>query len=570
DRRVHQGVVEVAASAGATPFMVVQAALAVLLTRLGAGEDIPLGTPVAGRMDEAADDLVGFFTNTLVLRTDTSGDPTFGELLERVRQWDLDAYTQQDLPFERLVEVLNPDRSMARHPLFQVMLAFNNIEQAAVDLPGLSVQAEPVDLAVTKFDLSLSISEAHDADGPAGLQGAWEYSSDLLDAGTAERMLHRLHHIIHTVINNPDQRIGDIDILQPEERTRLLTEYNDTRHPLPRATVPELFQAQAALTPEAIAVTDGNVSVSYGELNARANRLARVLIGHGVGPERLVGLALPRSVDMVVAVLAVLKAGGAYLPIDPDYPGERITFMVQDAEPVCVLTTRAAVPVLSLPDSVRLLCLDEPAVTTAVQAAAGQDLTDRERLTSLRPANPAYVIYTSGSTGRPKGVSVTHTGLRSLAAAQIDQFGVGPDSRVLQFASPSFDAAVSELLMALLSGAALVVADRDRLLPGPALAELVAAAGVTHVTLPPSALAVLPADGLPSGVVLVVAGEACAPDVVARWSVGRRMFNAYGPTESSVCVSVSDVLVGGVVPPIGRPVWNTRVYVLDGGLRLVA
>ncbi|MGX1626308.1 condensation domain-containing protein, partial [Streptomyces sp. NPDC055506] len=200
DRRVHQGVVEVAASAGATPFMVVQAALAVLLTRLGAGEDIPLGTPVAGRMDEAADDLVGFFTNTLVLRTDTSGDPTFGELLERVRQWDLDAYTQQDLPFERLVEVLNPDRSMARHPLFQVMLAFNNIEQAAVDLPGLSVQAEPVDLAVTKFDLSLSISEAHDADGPAGLQGAWEYSSDLLDAGTAERMLHRLHHIIHTVI----------------------------------------------------------------------------------------------------------------------------------------------------------------------------------------------------------------------------------------------------------------------------------------------------------------------------------------------------------------------------------
>ncbi|MEU0391172.1 condensation domain-containing protein, partial [Streptomyces chartreusis] len=257
DRRVHQGVVEVAASVGATPFMVVQAALAVLLTRLGAGEDIPLGTPVAGRMDEAADDLVGFFTNTLVLRTDTSGNPTFGELLQRVRQWDLDAYTQQDVPFERLVEVLNPARSMARHPLFQVMLAFNNVEQAAVDLPGLSVQAEPVDLAVTKFDLSLSISEAHDAGGPAGLQGAWEYSSDLLDPGTAERMLNRLHHIIHTVIANPDQRIGDIDILQPEERTRLLTEYNDTRHPLPQATVPELFQAQAALTPDAIAVTDG-------------------------------------------------------------------------------------------------------------------------------------------------------------------------------------------------------------------------------------------------------------------------------------------------------------------------
>ncbi|MGX1567923.1 AMP-binding protein, partial [Streptomyces sp. NPDC055509] len=346
-------------------------------------------------------------------------------------------------------------------------------------------------------------------------------------------------------------------------------EFNDTARAVPVGTASELFEAQVARTPDAVAVMCGDERVSYGELNARANRLARVLVGHGVGPERLVGLALPRSVDMVVAVLAVLKAGGAFLPIDTDYPGERVAFMLEDAEPVCVLTTGGVASGLPVWDAGRVLCVDDPAVMAAVESMAEVDLTDQDRSGALLLTGLAYVIYTSGSTGRPKGVSVTHTGLASMAAMHADRFGVGVGSRVLQFASPSFDASVWELMVALVSGAGLVVPDAGSGVDvAGRLASLVQEHSVTHALLVPSVLAGLNPADLASLAVLVVGGEPCAPDVVARWSVGRRMFNAYGPTETTVDALVSDVLVGGVVPPIGRPVWNTRVYVLDGGLRL--
>ncbi|MEV4432052.1 amino acid adenylation domain-containing protein [Streptomyces sp. NPDC049585] len=558
-QETHQALSALARRTGATTFMVVQAALAALLTRLGAGTDIPLGTAVAGRTDEALDGLVGFFVNTLVLRTDTSGDPTFAELVERVRETDLAAYAHQDLPFERLVEIANPVRSLAHHPLFQVMLTLQSQAEAAVELPGLTTRVEGLDAGAAKFDLSFSLRDRYAADGtPAGIDGSVVFATDLFTAGTARGIADRLVRLLQAAADAPDAPVGQLEVLAPQERERLLVEWNDSGRDVARGTLPELFEAQAARTPQAVALVHGGTTLTYAELDERANRLAHHLAGLGVGPERIVAVALPKSAALVVAQLAVVKAGGAYLPVDPEYPAERIAYMLDDAAPLCVVTDAATRD--RLPQAVPVVDLD------------GTDLTGRPVHAPQRtavPANPAYVIYTSGSTGRPKGVVVTHTGISSLAAGQIEVFGVTPDSRVLQFASPSFDAATSEMCMALLAGATLVLASRDELLPGEDLVRTLAHHRITHATLPPAALAVLPDGALPDGMTLVVAGEACAPDQVARWSTGRRMINAYGPTETTVCATMSGPVSGAVTPPIGRPIANAQVYVLDAALRPV-
>ncbi|WP_158892216.1 non-ribosomal peptide synthetase [Amycolatopsis anabasis] len=545
DPELHARVVRVARQAGASVFMVVQAGLAALLHRLGAGTDIPIGSPVAGRTDEALDDLVGFFVNTLVLRTDVSGDPSFRELVARVREIDLAAYAHQEVPFERLVEVLNPARSMARHPLFQVLLAFQNNAEATLELPGLRVTPEPVDSRSAKFDLSITLAERHTGSGtPDGIDGTAEFAVDLFDRETVRLLADRLVRLLDTVTADPARTVGQVDVLTAGER-RSLVEWNDTARPVPEATVAELFEAQAARTPDAPAVVFEDSGLSYAELDERANRLARALIARGAGPERLVALRLPRSVDLVVAQLAVLKAGAAYLPVDPDYPDERIAFLLDDSAPVLTVSPEILAELLA--------------------EAANQPSGPVGRRVPVSGA--AYVIYTSGSTGRPKGVVVSHRGAASLAAAQRDRFAVGPGSRVLQFASPSFDAAFWELCMSLLSGACLVLAPAERLMPGRALAELLTAQGITHATIPPAALAAM--ERLPDGMTLVVAGEACSSELVGRWSPGRRMVNAYGPTETTVCATMSEPLSGHVVPPIGGPVRNTRVYVLDSALRPV-
>ncbi|MEU0391171.1 AMP-binding protein, partial [Streptomyces chartreusis] len=391
---------------------------------------------------------------------------SLAELMARVQQ------EQSRLSDHQYLGLTDIQGLVGEGELFDTLYVFENYPVAA-DITGTSG-----DLRVTSVE---GRDAAHYPVSLAVLPGQTlrlqlGHDTGLFDEATAQRMVERLRRVIEEMVAGPEARIGGVDVLEPAERERLLVEYNDTTRPVPDGTLPQLFEAQVARTPDAVAVAYGDTSVSYGELNARANRLARVLVKRGVGPERLVGLALPRSVDMVVAVLAVLKAGGAYLPIDPDYPGERIAFMLQDADPVCVLTvaeTDHAVAEAGVPCS-RIEDLYNAAEAGFV---ASDDLAGRERLGCLRTNSPAYVIYTSGSTGRPKGVSVTHSGLASMGAMHADRFGVGPDSRVLQFASPSFDASVWELVMALLSGAALVVADRDRLLPGQALAELVAAAG---------------------------------------------------------------------------------------------
>ncbi|MFF4121858.1 amino acid adenylation domain-containing protein, partial [Streptomyces sp. NPDC001714] len=566
--QVHRRLAEIARQQDATLFMVLQAALGVLLTRLGAGEDIVVGTPVAGRTDDALDDLIGFFVNTLVLRTDLSGAPTFAELVDRARETGLDALDHQDVPFERLVEVLSPTRSLARHPLFQVMLTVQNTGRAALRLPGLTASAMPTKGVPAKFDLDVTISEVVEGGTPAGLRGLVTVSADLFDRESAQLIAERFVRVLETVAGDPGVRVNAVDVLGAAERDRVLREWNDTGVAVPVETAVERFERQAALTPDAVAVVcAGGAEVSYGELNARANRLARYLVGLGVGPESVVGLCLSRGVDLIVAVLGVLKAGGAYLPLDPDYPAERLKFMLADARPVCVLTESGvaqSMPSVATP----LLLLDAPATTERLAECSPGDLLDTDRRAPLLPAHPAYVIYTSGSTGVPKGVVAVHSGLLNLAQAGRTRFGTAPGGRVAQFASVSFDQFCADWSLALLSGATLVMVPSERRL-GTELASFLAEQEVTHVSLPPAALATLDSGSIREGVVIDVGGEASSAELLARWSAGRMLFNTYGPTETTVDAAAWRYRPDAPEVRIGSPVANARVYVLDEWLRPV-
>ncbi|WP_250292783.1 non-ribosomal peptide synthetase [Streptomyces atroolivaceus] len=566
-----RAVADLARTSGCSVFMVLQAALSAVLSRHGAGDDIPIGTAVAGRTDEAASGLVGFFVNTLVLRTDLTGDPTFLELLDRVKEFDLSAYAHQDVPFERLVELLNPARSQNHHPLFQTMLILQNHSPAApLDLPGLAAEGVPVDPGVSKFDLSFTFTETYDDSGtPSGMRAAVDYATEIFDAATVRGLAERLVQLIGSVTTDPGRPLSTYDVLTAAERTRLAAWGTGPAGSVPESTVPELFGHRARRTPDAPAVRDAGTTLTYGELDARAEALARHLAARGIGPEDRVAVALPRTHDLVVALLGVLKAGAAYVPLDPDYPARRLSHMLDDSRPRLLLTTPAVRR--RLPDTpVPYLHVGD--LGEAGAAPAVRDGAPTRPVPALLPAHPAYVIYTSGSTGRPKGVVVTHRGAGAMARTQIERLRVAPGSRVLHMASVSFDAAFWELCMGLLSGACLEIDERDALLPGPTLAALVRERGITHLTLPPAALAVMPPGSLPAGTTMVLAGEACPPALVHTWARDRFLVNAYGPTETTVCATMSTFqhADGPLAPdrtvPIGVPVDGTRVHVLDGRL----
>jgi amino acid adenylation domain-containing protein/non-ribosomal peptide synthase protein (TIGR01720 family) len=505
-----------------------------------------------------AENLVGFFVNTLVLRCDTSGDPAFRDLLHRVRDTDLAAYAHQDLPFEWLVEVLSPTRSLSRQPLFQVLLALQNNAQATVDLPGLRTTAEVEPTGTAKFDLSFELTERRTSRGaPDGIKVRVEYSTDLFDQATVQAMLDRLGRVLFAVVADPGLRLSQVDVLDDAERRRLLGEHNGAQAwPVP-ATARDWFEAQAARTPGAAALSCDGSELSYAEVNLRASKLAHYLRAQGVSSGDLVALVLPRSADYVIATLAVHKAGAAYLPVDPAHPADRIGAIVAEARPVLAVAVMSTVAVL--PESLDVIRLDDEALPVALAACPGHGPQVR-----VSPRDLAYVIYTSGSTGRPKGVAIEHASVTALVADQVERFRAGPGMRMLQFASFTFDAAVWEMNVALLSGATLVIAtERDRD-PGQPLTEFIRDQRVNIVSLPPSVVG--PSGegaGLPSDMVLIVAGEACPPDLAARWAPGRPMINAYGPTEATVCVTMSDPLPGAGKPPIGRPLAHARLYVLD-------
>ena len=548
----------------ATVFMVLHAGLAALLSRMGAGTDIPVGAPVAGRTDEAVHDLVGFFVNTMVLRADLSGDPGFGELLDRVRETVLAAQGRQDVPFDRLVEVLNPARSPARHPLFQVMLADQDVGVVDWQLSGLQVCDEPVPDVAAKFDLTLAFQQDHDEHGaPAGISASFEYAQDLFDQATVQALAARLTRLLRQAAAGPDRPVGDLDLLTTAER-RVLADWNDTARDFPAAVLPELFQTQVTRTPDAPAVIFEGKHLTYAELNHRANRLARLLISNGAGPERFVTIAMPRSPDMIVAVLAVLKAGAAYVPVDPAYPPDRIAYMLAETNPVAVLTTAGAAA--TLPAGLPLLVLDDPAIVRKLADLDGHNVP-----AAASPHNAAYVIYTSGSTGRPKGVVIEHHSLTDLASWVAVQFSADELSHVLASTSLSFDFSVFEILAPLASGGAVepvrnVLALADEF-DDPASERMISGvpSAISHV--------VTTSKVLVRARTVVVGGELFTPralaDVRATWP-GARIVNIYGPTETTVYVtSWSSDDKADQVPTIGRPTGNTRVFVLDGGLGVV-
>ena len=435
---------------GPTLFMTLLAALVALLFRYTREEDVIVATAVNGRLQAWTRTLIGFFSNILVLRTDVSGEPTFRELLDRVFRTAFEAFYHQELPFQNVVNELNPERVLSNSPLFQVMLVLQDYPLPAVEMPGLSVELLDIHTGTAKFDLTLELQERK-----GRLVGWFEYDNELFEVETIARMAGHFQTLLEGAVKDPDRRVSELPLLAEAERHSLLIEFNATARPVPEATLPALFEVQVARTPEAVALICEGRELSYGELNARANRLAHHLIGLGVGPECLVGVCLDRSFDMVVALLGILKAGGAYLPLDPDYPEARLAQMLADAAPALVLST--GIPRGRLPGVVAVLTLDAPEVRAALGRVPAHDPTDRERTAPLRPSHPAYVIYTSGSAGTPKGVVVTHAGIPSLAGAQVEHLGLTPDSRVLQFASLNFDASLWEVVMALTTGAALVL-----------------------------------------------------------------------------------------------------------------
>ncbi|WP_229869526.1 non-ribosomal peptide synthetase, partial [Streptomyces inusitatus] len=554
----HAGLVEVAGRGRATMFMVVHAAIAVLLSRVGAGTDIPLGTPIAGRGDAALDDLAGFFVNTLVLRTDLSGDPTFTELLHRVREADLAAYGHQDVPFERLVDVLSPVRSLSRNPLFQVMLALQNVPVAQWELPGLEVGPVPSgsELAA-RFDLSVTLVEERDADGgPAGIGGGILYATDLFDQVTVEGLARRLGRVLEQVAADPDVRLSEIAVLDEIERSRVVSEWNDTVLPVEADTFLDLFAERVASAPEVSAVRSGADVLSYGELDVRSNRLARYLVAAGVGRERVVGLCLPRGVDMVVALLAVWKAGGAYVPLDPEYPSDRLAYMVADSGAMLVLGTE--IPGIEAP----VVRLDE------IEAGSSEPLG-----VSVSPEQLAYVIYTSGSTGRPKGVAVAHGGVANLALAMRTALDMGEGVVALQFASFSFDAAVLDVAVTLAGGGTLAIASSEERREPEALARMIRTSGVEVASVVPSLLGVLDPAAVPGVRNWVLGAERLNADLASRWLAGSRVWNTYGPTEATVITTAVPLDVGmspeDQPPAIGSPIGNARVFVLDGFLQPV-
>jgi amino acid adenylation domain-containing protein len=550
---------------GVTLFMTLLAAFQTLLYRYTGHSNICVGTPIANRNRSEIEGLIGFFVNTLVLHTDLSGNPSFPELLGRVRQVALGAYAHQDLPFEQLVEVLQPDRSLSHQPLFQVMFVVHDALMTTLELSGVTLSSLEMDSETAKFDLTLSI-----ADGEQGLMGSLEYNTDLFETATITRMLGHFQTLLEGIVANPEQRLSDLPLLTQAERHTLLVEWNDTEVDYPKdICIHQLFEAQVERTPDAIAVVFEDKQLTYRELNRRANQLAHHLRSLGIGPEALVGICVERSLEMVVGLLGILKAGGAYVPLDPAYPQERLTFMLEDSQVPVLLTQLQLVE--KLPEhQARVICLDADWDTITSNR-------EENAISGVTPENLTYVIYTSGSTGKPKGTMLSHRALCNHMLWMSVTWPLNQTDRVLQKTAISFDASVWEFYAPLIAGAQLIMARPEGHKDSVYLVEAIAEHKVTVLQLVPSMLQVLLSlpqlDQCDCLQRVYCGGEALSIELQQRFGtrLGAELYNLYGPTEACI-----DSTWWACEPeskwrtvPIGRPIANTEIYLLDLCLQMV-
>ncbi len=554
---------------GATLYMTLLAAFQVLLHRYTGQDDIIVGTPTTGRSRSEFAPLVGYFVNPLPIRSELSGNPKFVEFLNQVRTTVVETLQHQNYPLGLLVEKLRPPRDPSRTPLFQVMFVFQrahllyeeglssfavSTETTRMNLAGLPLEAYPLDEWLAPFDFTMMLAESK-----GSLGASVTYNCDLFDAATIDRLLSHFETLLESIVEDPAQRIGALNMLPKTQLSQILTTFSGIEHEFPGdRCIHELFEQKVAEQPQATAVTFEHSQLSYAELNARANQLAHYLQKLGVGPDTIVGICVERSIEMIIAMWGVLKAGGAYLPLDPVYPPERLQLMLQDADaPVLIAQKHLG---LELADErQQIIYLDQ-------QMEAISQESRENPICLARPDNLAYVIYTSGSTGTPKGTLLQHRGLCNFATAHVRALGVGRTSRWLQFASFSFDASVSEIFTAFLAGGTLCLARRETILATPSLIQLINDQRINVAILPPSLLAILPPEKLPGLRIVISAGENLPPDVVAKWMVGRKFFNGYGPTEATVgptIYQVEHLPDGATTVPIGKPLDNIKVYVLD-------
>ncbi|MEI5101882.1 amino acid adenylation domain-containing protein [Streptomyces sp. PmtG] len=538
---------------------VVHGAWAVLLGALTGRRDVLFGTTVPGRQDTVpgADAMAGLFVNTLPLRVRLAPGDTVADVTRAIR-------AQQRAPHGRSCGLADIQRATGISRLFDTLVTSESYAVDHGDEPGAGFSVTGVRaLTRTHYPLTVTVTTA------PRLHVALQYRHHLVPEAGAEDVAERLAHVLRRIAADPGATVGRLDVLTPTERADLIAPPHSATAPAGADTLPGLVERRAAAAPGTVTLTHGDTSLTYAELDARANRLARGLLRRGVTTETVVAVSLPRSPGLVVTLLAVMKAGGTYLPVDAAYPADRVAYLLADSRALLLVadaTTAARLPDTAVP----VLRLDDPEVTGELARLDGTPLTDAERGAALSVAHTAYVIYTSGSTGRPKGVAVTHRGLAALVATQRARLRPTAASRVLQFASPSFDVSLYEVCMALLTDATLVLADQDDLAPGRPLTDTIAARRITHVFLPPAVLGALEPGSLPTVTSLAVGGDAATPDLVTAWCDGRGLVNAYGPTETTAIVTFSDPLTAdGRTPPIGRPVARTRLYVLDDALRPV-
>jgi len=558
EEKLAAGLKELSARHGTTLYMTLLAAWAALLSRLSGQQDVVLGTPVANRGRVEIENLIGFFVNTLVMRVDVSGQPTVRELLARVKKQAVAAQRHQDIPFEQVVELVQPVRSLAHSPLFQVMFVWENTPQGQLELAGLEASSLEIPYGMAKFDLTLSLLEAGKT-----LVGGFQYATGLFERAAIERYRGYFCRMLEAMVCGDAQVVDGLPILSEEERREIVSKWNPTAPEYPsESCVHGLFEEQVRKTPEAVAVAYEEASLSYAELNLRANRLAHYLRKVGVSADARVGICVERSLEMVVGIVGILKAGGAYLPLDPAYPTERLQFMIEDSAPAVLLTQKHLHGLFSgISESVPVLDLTGEANAWSEEPETNPD----PAAIGLSSENLAYVTYTSGSTGTPKAVMAEHRAVSSLVVTQVQLLAVESASRILQFASLSFDASTPEIWNALCRGAALYVSPQGTILVGEALKQVIKRSEITHAKFPPSVLATLPeGSDLNSLGTLMVSAEILTESLAKRWLPGRRLINLYGPTETTVHATLYDCddQASGS-PPVGRPIANKRAYILD-------